>query len=73
VRVTSPDQGTLRFDLRARPVCTRGSGAAAKGTTILLAVPRSALPSAGTLTAEVDIAMRPGDKFVPLGSAWMSL
>ena len=67
------EQGTLRFDVQAHPVCTKGSGAAANGTTILLAVPRSTLPNTGTLTAEVNIAMLPGDKFVPLGSASTSL
>ena len=60
-------------NVQARPVCTRGSGAAAKGTAILLAVPRSALPSTGRLTAEVAIAMRPGDTFVSLGTASTSL
>jgi hypothetical protein len=69
VRVSSPEPGMLRVDVQAHPVCTRGSGAAAKGTAILLAVPRSALPNTGRLTAEVDIAMRPGDTFVSLGTA----
>lgn len=73
MRVTSPEQGTLRFDVQTHPVCTKGSGAAAKGTAILLAVPRSRLPNTGTLTAKVNIAMLPGDKFVPLGSASTSL
>jgi len=73
VRVSSPEPGSLRVNVQARPVCTRGSGAAAKGTAILLAVPRSALPSTGRLTAEVAIAMRPGDTFVSLGTASTSL
>jgi hypothetical protein len=69
VHVSSPHPGRIRFAVQAHPVCTRGGGAAAKGMTILIAVPRSALPRSGALTAQVDLAMRPGDAFKFVGTA----
>lgn len=72
LRVTSPQPGTIQVDVQEHNVCSRGE-AAAKGRAILLAVPRTALPKAGIMTAEVRVALQPGDTFGSIGTASMAL
>lgn len=73
LHLSTPHPDSIRFAVQAHPVCTRGGGAAAKGMSILIAVPRTSLPRTGTLTVQVDLAMRPGDPFKSVGSASIPL
>lgn len=74
LQVTSPQHGTIQVDVQEHPLCTKpGSGAAAKGRQILVAIPRSALPATGSITAQVNLSLRPGDPFSSLGTASTAL
>jgi hypothetical protein len=69
VRAAPSSPSMITLNVQAHPVCTRGSGAAAMGTAVLVELPPTTVSQHGPVTVAVMISFGPGKPAVRLGQA----